>query len=1303
MPFRKFVFIFLLISLPMTANAVDISLFINNATNPTDEEQAAINFLDEYGFDYKVIDNLSEGLTKVLWIHSSERNKPDYMMNKLSPQNQTLINYIDDGGKILLTHNAIKIIDYLGIEGHPVTQRVRWNPWDDDKIYIIFEKQNNIINYPLYSPIFLWQQKHGQDYSIYFLGRDEIIKGDVITHEMRYWNKEYHDYVNSPLLVLYDDVILFRAVRLNSSYSPSQDMKKILNASLAYLVAKSTYEPGPPGPPSGQLVINITNIGLAGQGDKINITFDIYRNSTDGRSYIGDLTSQDVDIIMKDSIGQEMYIKGDIYWATCLNGSYTYTIEKPRFAGRLLFNLSVFIDDVNVSDEKPFVMTTRHERHLMIISDKNFWNLLFSSTLDYPVLTYEPFEYDIVERFISVYRPNEIFSLVDATAGGYRTDRESVKVQWPGAAVIWVDRNRTKGLWASAIAQIMNMRLTKERSDEPWICTFSCNVSGARIYDNEDKLRNYYIDILKSTGQKINYLVVVNSNSNLSGLMPELVRDRRAFPVIVDIDPAWTNEKIVNETRLAIRETLDRLMFEGLLSDEYLFDNTMFLGIIGIPLGLVKDPADEYFNDKDGDYLETDVFYGDSDGDGYQDLAVGRFSNAVQIANIDLWDKNNKNVLIGAQYRSRSYLDLLPNGMDEGMVTHWALDLYGFNVKRLIEERLAEFTAIDKQKAIDEAWTWKELEHLFVQEIMRYLGVNNYINWAVQAKYILVETDWERFFEYARFGTLDRLTKKSLLEYLNRHGTAYDYNIFFYFGPGDKEKWLIRPQEASPVSDPYPISDETVYADDLKLYDPKILFLEHDMSANSRSKFLCKSNLALIGETGILHQINSMMTLGPFIQNIVKSKPIGKAVEEMHDIVIWGDNNEEARNRITFGVCREGINNALKEHYTRILYGDPALVIDPIDYGKNNWVVLDNQTTYWSKETNYSLVNGTIIVNDADNYLLEYNKPVIPLYQYRIILPKGADIEDIKFTLNNKTLVANPYILEPDDYYQSLNFTGVYPRNTYWNNTKKLIDGRSVIILTIAPVQYNDTKATIIEKVNVSIKYSSPADILSFRYENITPTRKKFILRIKSDGEANLTLRLENEQKEDINQSLDFVGIKDVIIEKELTVGSWKATAVLRSADCEAGPKSVLVDVKKTKQIIMPVEHKKVYGPGKITEKKTNAFETIEYGIEHNLSYTSYWNVRFYIKIEKSPDSIKTYFTNADANLEVISNISHYKKILTCPKGFLMVDEYNGTADETFNGDYSELSDIMNQAIAAMNNARETAEYKVRQEFDINI
>jgi len=63
------------------------------------------------------------------------------------------------------------------------------------------------------------------------------------------------------------------------------------------------------------------------------------------------------------------------------------------------------------------------------------------------------------------------------------------------------------------------------------------------IYDSDSKLRTYYIDLMKSVEQKVNYLALVNARDNKSALLAQLVRLRGAFPIIVDIDPAWSNEK----------------------------------------------------------------------------------------------------------------------------------------------------------------------------------------------------------------------------------------------------------------------------------------------------------------------------------------------------------------------------------------------------------------------------------------------------------------------------------------------------------------------------------------------------------------------------------------------------------------------------------------------------------------------------------------------------------------------------------------------------------------------------------------
>lgn len=1284
---RKALFVVLFLLLVRMSFSADITLIVNNENSLTTEEQSAANLLQTFGFDYNIQSSLDNLSAKVLWIHSAERNNPQFLIGKLKkPENiEKIKEFVGSGGKVLLTHNAIAILIDLNLES---TSSIKvadpWSPIDRDKLSLVVEKITDITkSFNLNQKVLLWTQYSGHDDQNRYQNRN--VTGDILGHYHQQYNGHINNYKNIPSLVLYQKGIAFFSVRLSPVYHPTPAMKQIINASLSYLLRQASIN---------RLRVNITDIGETesplANGLTINFT----------------VTLDDQPVLDLENTNSSVFVEGaepsgDTYWTERGGGRYAWTIEKQRLVGNLSIMVSVNYDGAFGSDAGNFYTKTRHSQHLMMITDNNFEDILFSSVMEYPILVYGLDDFDQMQYFVDNYDPNEIFSTSDVRLGGYGIKREFIKEQWPGSDVIVIDDNRTKSLWASAIAAVMNMRLTQEPVGGAWICTFNCSDTvgeAVRIYDSDSKLRTYYIDLMKSVEQKVNYLALVNARDNKSALLAQLVRLRGAFPIIVDIDPAWSNEKVVNETRKKIKETIDVLRSENLLADDYLFDDTMFLGIIGVPLGVVEDPANEFFGNDDGDYIETDVFYGDSNGDGYQDLAVGRFSNAVQIANIRVWgtfgESDKKNVLIASEYRSPSYLDLLPNGMDEGLVTDWSLRLYGFKVKRLTEQRLTSFLIVNKDKAIDEAWSWKELEHLFVQQIFKILDVQKHVNWALTTKYILVESDWERFFEVLRIGQLDKLTKEELLKYLNRHGTAYDYNIFFYFGVGDTGKLLIHPDEASTISEPYPESEETVYSDDLDFHEPKILFLEHAMSAHSTSNFLKKANLVLVGETGVIHQVNSALTLAPFIQQMVSKESIGKAVEEMHDILIFGKRHEEVQNRITFSTVEGGMKNALKEHYTRILYGDPALSFEAVGYEENNWFVSGDGVAQFKTKTNYTIENNTVVVNDPDNYILEYNRPIIPLYHKRIVLPTNATIDDVSWNIISHTVNASPQILKPDEHYPEENFTGVYPEQVIWNDTKQLLDGRQVLLLTIASLQYDGDQVTVIDDVNISVSYQAPVDILSFHINNISRTEKEFVIKIKTDRSqmVNLTIRLEslesNGTSEDINRTIQISGVHEETIRKNLTEGLWRAVVGVKSDDGEkAGPRSVVFTIEKKEHRPtqkLPMDYRKISGPGLVGEEIRNPFETVKYTIRNASSVFEYWNNIEYLRIEKSSNSVQRTFVIGDAKLETFGNVSEQRKELICPKGMLWTRLYNGVTEERFLGYGAELEQIMNEVLVKM-------------------
>lgn len=1272
---KKQILLFLLLITPVFSS--DVSFFVDENQELTTEQQATIEFMQNYNIDYKIINDIElNNLNKILWVHSSERNKPHFLINSLKKENETLIEYMNSGGKILLTHNAIELIDYLGLENNKVTEEVYWNPWDDDKIYTVFEKNTDFLEFKKEDSIKLYNQKRGKDNSIYFIDREFFKNGIIISHEKRFWGGEYH-YYDQPIFVKYNNIILLRRIRLSPSYSPTTDQKDLLNQTISHLIKQSSFEK-----PESEKMIEILDIFK--EEGKLKTKFNVFENTSGNIDYIEDLDNLDFTLNLLEN---EKIIEKEIpyYWNTMLNGTYILEIDEPKLVGN--FFVQVCVNDYDICNKSNFTLTTRHRKHLLFISDKNFWNTLFLSVTENPVLIYDKnnmYSLEKIDNFIDNYNPNEIFS-TSIKKGGYKITKEGFKEQFQGNGLISIDDSKTKSIWASAIAQKQDMRLTTENIGD--ICTYNCN-ENSEILDTETELRNKYIEILKSRNEKTDYLILVNTNNNLSSLTSQLIEKRNGFPVMIDIDDQKTTKEIIDTTQKELNETLI-LLDENNLIEDYEWSKNIYLTLLGMPYIKIDDPADEMLNNEDGDEIFTDSLYGDINDDGYQDFSVGRITDPIQIANIDLWENDNKKILIPGSYRSISYFDLLTNGMDEAFITEHFFKNNDFKTKRLVEERLTEFLTINKDKAVEEAITIREMEHLMIQEVLRKIGISNYINWAVETKYILLETDWERFFKYGRIGSLEELTKENFLKYFNRHGTAWDYNILFYFGVGDENK-LLLPNKQSSILNPYEESDQTIYANDLELHDPKIMMLEHDLSGTKNSHFVDKNNFILIGETGVIHQANTAQYFVVFLDSIISNNTIGESMKNMKNSFIWGNNKNASKDLITFGSCEEAMENSLKEYYTRILYGDPKIKIDPnnIDFENKSYYKTKNQEIVLNKKINYVIENSTVIFDKPDQYLLNPNKPIIPIIQEKIHLPTNSKINNVNYSLNRKYVDLDSIIYSNKKYYDKENFTGTYPENLIHIDKMNYIDGRKDLIVTILPVKYNSSgEDVIIDEINLSINYSAPMEISDFKYNG------NFIIETKSNKPFNLSIKIENKYgTEFINRTYQTDGL--ITIDKNINQRS-KASVIMFNKNNIAGPYSIMIG-KQKEDHDMPYKIIEEETPFNKTTHFSNAIEDIEYFIGNNTVKIKYKNYDFIMFIENSNRTFNYTLIEPEFKFVFIDSPLKSVKELFSPKGKIRILEMNGTTKEDFYGNHQELKEKINNVSVLFQERKKFVEQKIQ-------
>ena len=118
-----------------------------------------------------------------------------------------------------------------------------------------------------------------------------------------------------------------------------------------------------------------------------------------------------------------------------------------------------------------------------------------------------------------------------------------------------------------------------------------------------------------------------------------------------------------------------------------------------------------------------------------------------------------------------------------------------------------------------------------------------------------------------------------------------------------------------------------------------------------------------------------------------------------------------------------------------------------------------------------------IIFSKPDNYLLEFNRPRIPLYSKEVELPENASLESVELKDSEMKAYEN---VEADFVPMDMHFVpendslkGFYPEQAFWYNVFEMLDGRKKIELIAAPLQYNNQtkQAKIYSSMKIAVYY----------------------------------------------------------------------------------------------------------------------------------------------------------------------------------------------------------------------------------------
>jgi len=151
----------------------------------------------------------------------------------------------------------------------------------------------------------------------------------------------------------------------------------------------------------------------------------------------------------------------------------------------------------------------------------------------------------------------------------------------------------------------------------------------------------------------------------------------------------------------------------------------------------------------------------------------------------------------------------------------------------------------------------------------------------------------------------------------------------------------------------------------------------------------------------------------------------------------------------------------------------------------------------FSKPTIKNEVNyAEIQLDQANSFIMEYNKPMIPCYGHTFKFPAGTDIKNVEVTFSQektipleKELSISPKpiqikSLNRNDYVKEKTATELkkpYPENEYeYSIGRGLENGKPTIFVNVQanPIRYNpaDKTITYIDNFDINIKYQEPSE-----------------------------------------------------------------------------------------------------------------------------------------------------------------------------------------------------------------------------------
>ena len=1093
-----------------------------------------------------------------------------------------------------------------------------WNPASNDRLYIRVIDNSSFLNYPNGTDIPVWTQVPGIDYSWYFYKHDNN-SGKVLS-EIKICYYGQCSIATIPSIVYYPEKILaLRLFRFSSCFHPTPQAFSILEKAADFLLYGR----------AGQANVNVEDASW-----KASLIVEFNSSGQADR----DCQAPEIESVMVN--GKEANFTENYFHVlkncsgSCSEGGNDYA--RYRFSVSVnstrLGNVSVsFSDSCGHIGRFRVIRTNQRRSGIFLISGPSWMSVIRSSIYGYPVMVDDGTEMKQkwIRRFIRKWKPRTVMCVDDENpVCDFSIDSASLHYQFKRNQSVWIDHNRTMQLYAASYAAITGRYLSFDggecwKSDCSWIRLDRLG----RMQDLVSRF-NY-------TGKyAVAGLASCRPDSWLPALLPVLASHGYA-PVVMEYNCSGNagtgngiilgdHDEILNMTsEISMYETLHEQAARPGPYEAAMAKRNRMLLLINMPSERVVSPVPEWAGKQN---ITSDYAYRES----LFEHRMSRLTSDIQL--MPLFVKPDTNpILIAASYRQPRYLDAQWTGMDSGFLMDLFLRIKGFNVTRRVEHRITlsglmmdNFNFMSEDAFIE----------AMIQEVLENLGVSKAFNDYLDTKYTLLETDWDKTFALQP-SLLEQLNNSKLLRELNRT------DVFFYFGAGNSTS-LILPPDISPterdlITNPYPPGNE-IHADEIP---SMINVLDSDYSADmNNSQFLDLP--FVLGWSGDGHDPFATMELIALIGAIRSNDSFSSVPWRMHDQVeMFSDGSLMSKLfslPVSFMSHQYLVENAI---------GLPDIGLDPDPSPEEQNISYQNNTWFISKSMDlpFTISNGTITYSNVSFYLMDADRPVIPVYLFEF--PVNGNVTNVSFSADFGYAELKPEFVR----------IGNETRNLSWDlpwHIERMDDGLKVYVI---PVRYNLSGPDIYMKsFSIRIAYSPELEI-GWNCTNGT-------VMAWATSPANLSVPLLNLTNSSfLRFRLD--GTADIYAYDGRNV-------VSRTVRCQPLKSSFR---PPTFSII-----KTTRSPEGMLKLMQNFWMKLVYNVSDRTSIT-YVAPSVYLFSEQRPGSRIQTFVTPEYRLEMFSNATTRRTSLFSPSGMMVRSLDSGAMNEYASGSVSKLDDIMNEAI----------------------